>query len=104
MTLVDTNAAAALAAVGGSLVVSKLLPVKYLRLFPRSVLTGLASLCAKSKAGGVPFEPAGKTVKQIIEAVKNGTCSKQDAVIQLCEDIQNVFGDDSSLKIKISPP
>ena len=55
-TGVAANIAAITAAVGGALSVSKLLPPKFARLFPRAVLDGVSALVVRSKGGSATFD------------------------------------------------
>ena len=80
--LVAANAAAVGAAVGGAVSVAKILPSKFLRVFPRSALDSIAALCVKVKAAGAPFEPLGKTTAEVLSAVKAGLFSKSEAVLR----------------------
>jgi len=65
----------------GTLALSKLLPVRYLRLFTSGVIRTLVSISTRPMAG--TFEPSGKTLKEIRQAVVGGYLTKSDAMLEL---------------------
>ena len=89
VTGVAANVAMVSAAAGGILKIQKLLPAKFVRLFPRSALEAFSSLLNKVKTSGTPFDPSGKTVKEITIAVKGGQFSKNEAILFLNDLLQD---------------
>jgi hypothetical protein len=72
---VQTNAACLLA--GTAICLTSLLPMKVLRLFPRSVLEAISALSVRTL---VVFDPVGKTITEILDAVKRGRITKDEAI------------------------
>ena len=81
VTGVAANVATVAAAAGGVLKVASLLPPKFLRLFPRAALEALSSLVAKVNSSGTPFDPDGKSTKEITKAVKEGRLTRGEAIL-----------------------
>jgi hypothetical protein len=77
------------AAAGGALKISSLLPPKFLRLFPRAALEALSGLVAKVNTSGTPFDPSGKTTKEITKAVKEGRLTRSEAILHFNGLIQD---------------
>jgi hypothetical protein len=94
---VAANVAIMAAATGGTLKVASLLPPKFLRLFPKAALEALSSLVAKVSTSGSPFDPDGKTVKEITKAVKEGKFSRGEAILHFNNLIQD-SGDELEIK------
>ena len=84
-TGVAANIAAITAAVGGALSVSKLLPPKFARLFPRAVLDGVSALVVRSKGGSATFDVTDKSGPEIFKAASIGALSKKDAILAIHE-------------------
>ena len=68
---------AASLASGAAIVVASLLPTKVLRLFPRSVLEAISALAVRTLA---IFDPTGKSTIEILDAVKKGRITREDAI------------------------
>ena len=94
------NSAAITAAVGGAITIAKILPSKLVRLFPRSALEAIASLCTKVRAGGAPFDFTNKTTSEVIAGVKSGSATKAEAIMEFTENIQSATGSTAELTIK----
>ena len=97
VTGVAANVAAVAAAAGGVLKVSSLLPPKFIRLFPRAALEALSGLVAKVNSSGTPFDPTGKSTKDVTKAVKEGRLTRSEAVLHFNGLIQD---SDDELEIK----
>lgn len=80
---VAANVAAISAAVGGALTVSKLLPPKFVRLFPRAVLDGVSALVVRSQGGNTTYDVTNKTGQELFKAASTGALSKKDAILAL---------------------
>ena len=83
-TQVNANAAAVSAGLGAAVVVTTLLPAKLLRLFPRFCLDAISALASKIATQGAPFDFQSSTppsTKEIINAVKMGSATRQDAIL-----------------------
>ena len=76
VTGVATNVTLVAAATGGLLKIQKLLPAKFVRLFPRAAIDALTGLVTKVKTAGTAFDPTDKSVKDITGAVKGGQLTK----------------------------
>ena len=64
---------------GAAIILSCLVPLKMQRLFPRHFLESISSLFARSLMT-VVFDPTGKSVKEVITAVRIGMYPKDEAV------------------------
>ena len=60
--------------------IGKLLPQRFRKLFPRTVLDLIATIYNKPK-NGAEFDPSGKTLKNLISAVKSGCISKSEVIL-----------------------
>lgn len=89
VTGVAANVAAVAAATGGVLKVASLLPPKFLRLFPRAALESLSGLVAKVNTAGTPFDPTGKSTKEVVKAVKEGRLTRSEAILHFNSLIQD---------------
>ena len=89
LTGVAANVAAIGAAAGGAISVLALLPHKVVRLFPKSVLDIVASIAARDPTSS--FDPNGKSVNEIVTAVKFSHISKVDAVLHLSDRISQIL-------------
>ena len=83
VTGLASNAAVISAAAGGVLSIVRLLPGKFVQLFPRAVLEGISSLCVRAKLGGGTFDTSGKSGHQIFQAASSGALSKRDAILAI---------------------
>ena len=83
VTGLAANAAVISAAAGGVLSIVKLLPSKFVQLFPKAVLEGISSLCVRAKLGGGTFDTSGKSGHQIFQAASSGALSKRDAILAI---------------------
>ena len=95
---VTSNTAAVAALIGGTAVatavsVSKLLPLRFRSIFSRSTLDCITAILSRPK-NGVEFDPAGKTIVQLVSAVKSGQYSKMEAILHLTNEMNDV--DDSA--------
>ena len=90
---VAANVAAITAAAGGALTVSKLLPPKFVRLFPRAVLDGVSALIVRSKGGHSAYDVTGKSGPEIFKAAATGALSKKDAILAIHELIVTTSDD-----------
>ena len=81
-------------AASSSLAIKKLLPVRFRRLFGRPTLDILLSIVSKPRDGG-EFSPEGKSVVQIVSAIKAGTFSKSEAMLFLVESMQELDLEDT---------
>ena len=102
VTTVAANVAMVGAATGGILTVSALLPAKFARLFPRAALEALSLLVSKVGSSGTPFDPMGKTAKEILKAVKEGRFTRGEAVLFLNDAIQDSSNDQEIKKLESS--
>ena len=94
----------ALATVGGLLRVSRLLPAKFLRIFPGKVLQAISALCARSSTNGTPWDATGKTHKEIVQAAQNQLITKQEArdyIFELISDLDIETDDKFDSKTKV---
>ena len=80
---IAANVTAIAAGAGATLSVAKLLPPKFVRLFPRSVLEGISSLIVRSRQGGSSFDVKDKTGAEIFKATTSGALSKKDAILAI---------------------
>ena len=78
------NAAAMGAAAGGVITVSKLLPLRFSRIFTRKVLQVLSQIKARGVAG-LAYDFAGKSFAAIRAAVVSGRCEKDDALTTIAD-------------------
>ena len=80
--------------------VLSLLPTKVARLFPKSALDILSSIAARDPTHS--FDPNGKSVNEIVTAVKCLHLSKVDAVLHLTNLIDGIADNepDAATKIK----
>jgi hypothetical protein len=69
-------------ATGAAITVAALLPAKILRLFPRPVLEAISALSVRTLE---VFDPSGKTISEILAAVKHGRLTREDAVAHMAE-------------------
>ena len=97
---VAANAAAVVAAAGGSIVVSKILPAKLSNLFPKRVLDTLASVAARV-TNGTTFDPEGESASDIVQAVRLSRCSSDDAILALSLKISEIADGDGGAATKI---
>ena len=58
-------------------------------LFPRAALEALSLLVSKVGSSGTPFDPSGKSAKEILKAVKEGRFTRGEAVLFLNDAIQD---------------
>lgn len=91
---VTSNTAAVAALIGGTAVatavsVTKLLPLRFRSIFSRSTLDCITAILSRPK-NGVEFNPVGKTIMQIVSAVKAGQLSKMEAVLHLTTEMNDV--------------
>ena len=98
---IAANAAVVVAATGGSIVVSKILPPKLSNILPKRVLDLLSSVVSRVQ-NGTSFDPDGKTPAEIVKAVRLSHCAPDDAILALTEKISEIAddADDVSNKIK----
>ena len=80
VVLVAANVAAVAAAGGTAVSVSKLLPLKVMRLFPKTVLDAIKSLHNRPTGS---FEYANKSISQVFDAAMHGHTSVEDASVWL---------------------
>ena len=73
-----TSNAPALAA-GTALSLTALIPLKFLRLFPRTVLDAVTALALRALSHG-GFDPSGKTNSEVIQAVRTNQLSKDEGI------------------------
>ena len=101
MAGIAANAAVVVAATGGSIVVSKILPPKLSNILPKRVLDLLSSVVSRVQ-NGTTFDPDGKTPAEIVKAVRLSHCAPDDAILALTEKISEIAdnADDASNKIK----
>ena len=97
---VAQNVAAFGAAAGGMLVVERLLPPKYVKLFPRMVLQILSSIHCRPKAGS-EYDFARKTNQQIRLAVVNGHADRDQALLHFMDAIDALDPKDVAYKDKV---
>ena len=64
--------------------IGKLLPQRFRKLFPRAVLDLIATIYCKPK-NGAEFDPSGKTLKQLMSAIKSGCISKAEVLLHVTE-------------------
>ena len=83
VTGLASNAAVISAAAGGVLSIVRLLPGKFVKLFPRAVIEGISSLCVRAKLGGGTFDTTDKTGHEIFQAACSGALSKRDAILAI---------------------
>ena len=101
VTQIQANASSIALAGGGALVVATLLPAKLLRLFPRFCLDAISALVSKVASQGNPFDySTNPSSPAVVNAVKLGSSTRQDAVLYLNDTIQAASGDDASITIK----
>ena len=110
---VTENATTTAAIIAGTatttaLAISKLLPIRFRKLFPRNVMTQLGNILGRPR-NGVEFDPDGKTLAEVIRAISGGTFTKQDALIhwttlmtELSPDDENYESEVIRLKTQIS--
>ena len=79
--------------------VLSLLPTKVARLFPKSALDILSSIAARDPTHS--FDPNGKSVNEIVTAVKCSHLSKVDAVLHLTNLIDGIADNDPDAATKI---
>ena len=97
---VAANAAVVVAATGGSLVVSKILPAKLSNMLPKRVLDLLSSVVSRVK-NGASFDPDGKSPSDIVKAVRLSHCAPDDAILALTEQISEIADADGEASTKI---
>ena len=98
-----TNVSAMAKQDGSKVSVEKLLPAKYLRLFPISVINRLMSVHSRPRAGS-QIDLSGKDSTVINKAVLNGSTTKEAAVLELSariEELQKAGGSGAADKCKI---
>ena len=96
-TEVAANAGALVAAATTVISVTKLLPVKFLRVLPRAVLDAIKALVHKP-AGA--FDYSGKTIKEVFEAAIQGYTSVEEAQIWLQNKLLDASTNIDVTKIK----
>ena len=95
------NAAIIAGASTGLVVLTHLLPLKFLRAFPRSVLDTLSAIASAPKAGQ-PFEFASKSISAIFTAVVNGHCTAREALVELQKKMLAIPDDADDADARIS--
>lgn len=81
VTGIAANAATMAAGVSGVLILTHLLPLHLQRLFPKTVLSTLSML--NSRSTSVPFDPTGKTMGELRNAIMSSQISKADALLHV---------------------
>lgn len=83
-TTVATNVAALTAVAGTVISVSKLLPIKVIRLFPRAILDALKAITQRPTG---TFDYNGKTVQQVFQAAMHGHTSTDEALVWMQDQL-----------------
>ena len=84
---ISDNASVVTAIVTGTVTTSvlsigKLLPQRFRKLFPRSILDLIATIYRKPK-NGVEYDPSGKNLTDLMSAVKSGCISKSEVLLYI---------------------
>ena len=69
-------------ATGAAITLATLLPAKILRLFPRSAFESISALSMRTLD---VFDPSGKSISEILAAVKHGRLTREDAIAHMAE-------------------
>ena len=85
VTGIATNSAAVAAATGSAITLANLLPTRFLRAFPRAILRTLVLITSRTVGA---FDPAGKTTKDIRQAVVSGAMAKDDALLEIADRLE----------------
>jgi hypothetical protein len=79
----DVTANATALTGAAAIVVSRLLPLKFLRAFPRTVLETLKAVYTSPAGNGQTFDFAGKSVKEVFQALMAGHVTSEEALVNL---------------------
>ena len=100
--LTGTASNAAIIAGGTGLVtLTHLLPLKFLRAFPRAVLDALSAIASAPKAGQ-PYNFDGKSVQEIFKAVVAHHCTADEALIELQSRVLNIAESSESATLMVT--
>ena len=97
---IAANVAAAIGTGAALIKLDKLLPPRYLRVFPRPVLQRLGLIATKPK-GGSSFDPSGKTPMQIYDAVAGGHFPQDDGMRTINSRLEDAENDTKPDEVKI---
>ena len=97
---VAANVAAVTAAAGAVVSISKILPHKYIRVFPASAIKAIVALVARPK-DGASFDFTDKSGADIVKAVRAGQTTKDEAIERISDMIEAVDPDGAHPDIEI---
>ena len=102
-TGISDNAAVVAAIVAGTaatkvISIGKLLPQRFRKLFPRSVLDLISTIYHKPK-NGVEFDPTGKPLKVLVREIKAGSISKSEVMLYINDCMDQLDDKDENYEI-----